>query len=258
MSSAIRGVQAAIDERIADLQSGSSTLLSRFPRESSVYAQIETLGASTNLDELKAKANSDPKVDEEFETLRRAVAALEGDTIRTQITFRQREKRSLEQASEMANGLLEFDSPRYNELLAKRAQLTADHDTFRSELFAAAGLPAAPEETWSAFIEAGEAYRTHLVAAPLTHLRVQSDSRVHPGMRCFAPSTYVPSRTTNASACAFWLENAHADAFGGWRLASTMPTAAYIAGRHSTPRRGTCSLSTRPISKTGSAANSGR
>ena len=163
-STAIRGVQAAIDERIADLQSSSSTLLSRFPRESSVYTQIETLGASTNLDELKAKANSDPKVDEELETLRRAVAALEGDTIRTQITYRQREKRILEQASEMANGLLEFDYPRYNELLAKRAQLTADYDTFRSELFAAAGLPAAPEETWSVFIEAGEAYRTHLVA----------------------------------------------------------------------------------------------
>lgn len=163
VSAAIRGVQTAVDDRLAELQTGSSTLLGRFPRESSIYAQIETLGASTNLDELKAKANSDPKVDEAIETLRRIVAALEADTVRTLIASRQREKRILEQAFEMATGLMAFDVPGYNELLANRAQLAADYESFRSELFAAADLPAPPEETWSAFIEAGEAYRKHLV-----------------------------------------------------------------------------------------------
>jgi hypothetical protein len=54
-SGAIRGVQSLIEERISSLQSGSSVLLDRFPRESSVYAQIETLGASTDLTALKAK-----------------------------------------------------------------------------------------------------------------------------------------------------------------------------------------------------------
>lgn len=39
----------------------------------------------------------------------------------------------------------------------------ADYETFRSELFAAADLPADPDDTWSDFIEAGETYRQHLV-----------------------------------------------------------------------------------------------
>lgn len=165
VNAAIREVQALIDRRIDELHTVSTTLLSRFPRESSVYAQIETLGASTDLPALKAKADHDPKVDERLESLQRTVAALEADTLPAQITLRQREKRVLEQAVQLANGLLGFDARRYNDLLAKRASLVSDRDAFRAQLFDAANLPAEPETTWTAFIEAGEAYRQHLSQA---------------------------------------------------------------------------------------------
>jgi energy-coupling factor transporter ATP-binding protein EcfA2 len=160
---AIQAVSSRIDGAISDLGSGSATLLSRFPKDSSLYPLIETLGASTDLDRLKQKASTDTKVDEKLDTLTQAVAALRANTLGTQITARKRELRVLEQAGQATTALLGFDVSTYNETLARRAQLAGDLETFRRELFAAADLPSEPDETWSAFIEAGDGYRQHLV-----------------------------------------------------------------------------------------------
>ncbi len=161
---AIREVQNRIEDRIVALNTGSAVLLDRFPRDSSVYTQIETLGAATDLDALKAKASQDSDIDSRIADIRQTVAALESDVLPSQISSCQHEVRVLDQASEMASGLLEIDVPKYNASLMTQNQLRGDYETFRSELFAAASLPAEPEETWSTFVEAGEAYRRHLTS----------------------------------------------------------------------------------------------
>lgn len=160
---AIQAVSSHIDGAISDLGTGSPSLLNRFPKNSSVYPLIETLGASTDLDGLKQKASTDAKVDEKLDALTQAVAALRANTVGTQITARKRELRVLEQAGQAATALLDFDVSAYNETLAQRTQLAGDYETFRRDLFAAADLPSEPDETWSAFIEAGDSYRQHLV-----------------------------------------------------------------------------------------------
>jgi len=160
---AIQAASSRIDGAISDLGSGSATLLSRFPKDSSVYPLIETLGASTDLDGLKQKASTDTMVGEKLDTLTQAVAALRANTLGTQITARKRELRVLEQAGQAATALLGFDVSTYNETLGRRGQLAGDLKAFRRELFAAADLPSEPDETWSAFIEAGDGYRQHLV-----------------------------------------------------------------------------------------------
>lgn len=45
----IKSVQSQIDQAIRDLRSGSTGIVSRFPRGATVYPLIETLGASTDL-----------------------------------------------------------------------------------------------------------------------------------------------------------------------------------------------------------------
>ena len=64
----------------------------------------------------------------------------------------------------MASSLLAIDSAKFNEILGRRTQLSEDYEAFRSALFASASLPAEPEETWTGFIQAGEAYRRHLAS----------------------------------------------------------------------------------------------
>lgn len=163
VSAAIQAVMGQIDAAIEALGTGSSDLLSRFQRGSSIYLLIETLGVSTDLAELKTKAATGKSAEADLDELEQAVAVLRANTVGTQITALKAEQRVLTQATTAADVLLSFDGTTYNETLAKRAQLMTDHETFRTELFAAADLPADPDNTWSNFIEAGEAYRQHLV-----------------------------------------------------------------------------------------------
>lgn len=162
VNTALRGVHERIDETIRDLATGSTTLLSRFPRESTIYPLVETLGASTDLAALDARADRGTDVDQRVDVLRRAVAALEADTLATQISERQRTERVLRQASAAAAALDALDVVRFNSLVTRLAELQHDYRTFRSELFAAADLPADPEDTWDAFVRSGDVYRSHL------------------------------------------------------------------------------------------------
>ncbi|SON58613.1 DNA replication and repair protein RecF [Mycobacterium simulans] len=159
----LKNVQARIDEATTQLRSGTQTLRDRFPRESSIYPLIETLGAATDLTSLRDMADSDPDVTQRIDVLRQAVAALEANTIGAQITTTAHLVRVLAEAKGAATTLTAFNAANYNELLQQRIELRSDYQQFRDELFSAAGLPAPPEETWQAFIAAGETYRAHLV-----------------------------------------------------------------------------------------------
>lgn len=162
VTAAIQAVTGEIDTAITALGTGGSGVLSRFQRGSSIYPLIETLGASTDLVGLKAKAATGENVEADLDSLTQAVAALRANTLGAQVTALKAEKRVLAQAATAADALVSFDSKAYNGALTKRAQLATDYETFRNELFAAADLPADPD-TWSDFIEAGETYRQHLV-----------------------------------------------------------------------------------------------
>ncbi len=163
--SAIKAVQANIDQTITELGTGATTPLSRFPKDSDLYPLIETLGASTDLDGLKARASKDPKVDEKIDALRKAVASLEANTMAAQIASRQRSERVLSQAIVLADVLADFKVDDYNKSIAKRVELQGDYKTFRSALFSAAALPAEPEHTWETLVVSAAAYEEHLVAA---------------------------------------------------------------------------------------------
>ena len=163
ITTAIQAVAAQIDATIADLGSNGSDLLTRFQRGSTIYPLVETLGASTDLTDLKSKARSGEAVEKELDSLTQEVAALRANTMGTQITALKSQQRVLAQALSAADALLVFDRAAYNGALTKRAQLTTDYEMFRSELFAAADLPAEPDDTWNEFVEAGETYRQHLV-----------------------------------------------------------------------------------------------
>lgn len=163
VATAIQALTAQIDAAIAELGTGGPGLLSRFQRGSTLYPLIETLGASTDLADLKTKARSGDDIDQQLDALNQGVAALRANTFGAQIAALKSEQRVLSEAVATAEALLGFEQVEYNEALATRAQLASDDEIFRRELFAAAGLPAEPDDTWNDFIETGETYRQHLV-----------------------------------------------------------------------------------------------
>jgi hypothetical protein len=169
----IKAVQAQIGDAVSDLQSGSTGIVARFPRGATVYPLIETLGAATDLEQLKGMADSDPQIDQRIADLRRTVAALEADTISAELKIQQRVERILTQASSAAEVVTSFDVAAYERERATLAGLEQDYRDFRAALFEAADLPAEPDDTWTAFIEAGGAYQAHL-----------TDLDAHDGSRC--------------------------------------------------------------------------
>lgn len=83
--SATQAVKTRIDQAINDLGTGATALLSRFPRESTVYPLIETLGAATDLADLRERSDSADDVVGESRCCA-AVAALEANTLPAQIS----------------------------------------------------------------------------------------------------------------------------------------------------------------------------
>lgn len=162
VNAAVKGLQERISQSIGNLSSGSTTLLSRFPRESTIYPLVETLGASTDLVELNARADRGPAIDQRIDLLRRTVAALEADTLKAQITERQRGERVLRQAVLAASTLSSLNVQELNAQVQQLSELQDDYRSFRTELFAAADLPADPEDTWDGFVSSGDRYRGHL------------------------------------------------------------------------------------------------
>jgi ABC-type transport system involved in cytochrome c biogenesis ATPase subunit len=162
VNAGIRAVQTKVEAAAADRRSQSAGLLARFSRDSSIYPIIETLGAATDLDALKLRADTQPQGQERLAQQQRAVAALEANTIGNQLAINQRVELVLGRAIAAAEVVATFDAKSYDELHATIARLRADYEAFRSELFVAAGLPAEPEDTWAAFIASGDAYRQHL------------------------------------------------------------------------------------------------
>lgn len=161
---AVQAVGTQIDNAISALGSSGSGLLSRFQRGSTIYPLIEALGASTDLAQLRTKAAVGTDTEVRLDGLTQTVAALRANTTGDRLTARKREQRVLQQAIDAASALLEFDTSAHNTKLSRRSGLARDYETFRTELFAAAELPADPDESWSAFVEAGDAYRRHLVS----------------------------------------------------------------------------------------------
>lgn len=159
---AVQAVKARVDAEIKDLSTGATTLLSRFPRESTVYPLIETLGASTDLADLRERSDGKDDIDDRVDVLRRAVAALEANTLQAQISERHGLRGALRQANTAASMVTALDTVAHSRYLSERDDLRADYSRFRAELFAAADLPAEPDESWEVFIRGGDRYRQHL------------------------------------------------------------------------------------------------
>lgn len=169
---AIQDVGDKIDNEIRSLATGELDLLSRFQEKTSTYPLVADLGSSTDLAALQEKRVAKEDSEEELDALTQTLASLRSDTLSAQITAAKREQRILNQAVATVDSLDSLEVTEYNNALAQREELTKDHKIFRRELFAAADLPAEPEENWEEFIEAGDEYRKHL-----TELKVHDPER---------------------------------------------------------------------------------
>lgn len=158
----IHGVQEEIDNLADRSLRTDSDLHERFDRESSLYSAIESLGPKTNLRELRRLSSLPDDALGQKDELRRQVAALEAGLPRYQIESQTRIRGALIEAEGFISAVGDLEAEEHNTSLSRLSELRQDLTQLRDGLFAAADLPADPEESWEAFIRAGDHYRQHL------------------------------------------------------------------------------------------------
>lgn len=161
----IERVRTALDAAITARSVGPNTLLTSFDRSSSIYATIETLGAATDMEDIKKFAVVPENVDAQIETLKLEVDALKSPSAQNELK-RLRDRAAV--VSELSTALetaTTFDGPTYAQHVEAKAQAARRRDEAGSKSFEGLGIPGVLGKEWQQFIQAGEQYISASMAA---------------------------------------------------------------------------------------------
>lgn len=151
-------VRAALEQAITARTPGPNTVLVSFDRSCSIYAIIETLGAATDLDEIRKYAVLPENIDSTIETLKIEVDALKSSNIQNELK-RSRDRvavvKALKTAIQTASA---FDITTYATHVQARDQAAQRRDDAGSKAFEGLGIPGVLGPEWRQLIQAGEEY----------------------------------------------------------------------------------------------------
>jgi hypothetical protein len=154
----IERVRTAFEATIAARTPGPNIILVSFDRSCSIYAIIETLGAATDLDEIKKYAVLPENIDATMDSLTVEVDALRSANIQNELK-RSRDRiavvKALKSAIETAKT---FDVTTYASRVQARDQASRRRDEAGNKAFEGVGIPGVLSNEWRQFIQAGEEY----------------------------------------------------------------------------------------------------
>jgi energy-coupling factor transporter ATP-binding protein EcfA2 len=154
----IERVRTALDVTITARTPGPNTILSSFVRSCSIYPIIETLGAATDLDEIRKYAVLPENIDATIDSLTTEVDALKSSNIQNELK-RSRDRvavvKALKSAIETAKT---FDVMTYGSRVEARDQASRRRDEAGNKAFEGVGIPGVLSDEWRQFIQAGEEY----------------------------------------------------------------------------------------------------
>ena len=158
----VKNIGELIDKERQSLNFDNLALLKRFDSSSSIYPYIESLGPATNLQELQQHLTLPDNAAEQEKELEGTIAALRANVIGQQVSLTSKFQSVLKEALAYTSVAGKFQSKEYDDALSRLSNLHGYLATLRDSLFDKANLPADPDETWDAFICAGQEYRRHL------------------------------------------------------------------------------------------------
>ncbi len=154
----IERVQAKLDEARRERQPGVNAFVHRFDRESNLYAKVEALGPSTNLQELEAAARINQEEEAMLPGLRDKVEVLRSATVRQQIQRAEEEREAYEQVHSIAETIVGFDPEAYGRALAVLRDAREAHERATRQAFSEESVPGILGDAWKEFVEAAEEY----------------------------------------------------------------------------------------------------
>jgi energy-coupling factor transporter ATP-binding protein EcfA2 len=158
VQNAIERVRTALEATITARTPGPNAILASFDRSCSIYPMIETLGAATDLDEIRKYAVLPENIDATIDSLTTEVDALRSSNIQNELK-RSRDRvavvKALKSAIETA---MTFDVTTYGSRVQAREQASRRRNEAGNKAFDGVGIPGVLSGEWREFIQAGEEY----------------------------------------------------------------------------------------------------
>lgn len=159
---ALRAVRERLENsRDAKLRP-ENPFLSRFQPGSTVYAKIETIGPTTDLDEIEILAAVASEEESELLVIRDKVDALAPHALNSQLEVALSEKALAEATLQTSRAVGSFDWPGHNERVSSRIEADGNYRRATETAFSGEDILSALSNEWRDFIEAGEAYIQHI------------------------------------------------------------------------------------------------
>ena len=158
VQSAVERVRAVLESKIANRTPGSNNILSSFDRSCPIYSSIETLGAATDLDEIKKYSELPENIDATIDSLRIEIDALASVNIQGELR-RSRDRAALVKTLKTAIATAKaFDITVHHSFVKQYTEALIRRDEAGGKAFHGLGVPGVLTREWQEFIQAGEEY----------------------------------------------------------------------------------------------------
>jgi recombinational DNA repair ATPase RecF len=171
----VEGVRTRLDSEISSKTQTANPFLTQFDRQSRIYPLVDSLGAATDLGQLKELAVVTDAEKLEIETLKTEIDALRTTNPAAQLKLAETANQQLDALKEAYSVIGRFDIIAYGKQLASLQKAEREYESATQESFAGLPIPGLLQDEWREFIRAGEEY-----------LRALDDAEAYPeaGKEC--------------------------------------------------------------------------
>jgi hypothetical protein len=154
----IEGVRTRLDTEISAKTQTANPFSAQFDRQSRIYPLVDSLGAATDLGQLKDLAAVTETERLEIETLRTEIDALRTTNPAAQLKLAETGNQNIDALKKAFSAIGRFDISAYAERLANLQKAEREYEIATQESFAGLTIPGLLQDEWLEFIRAGEDY----------------------------------------------------------------------------------------------------
>jgi recombinational DNA repair ATPase RecF len=154
----VEGVRTRLDNEITSKTQTANPFLAQFDRQSRIYPLVDSLGAATDLGQLKELAVVTDAEKQEVETLKTEIDALRTTNPAAQLKLAETANQQVDALKKAYSVIGRFDIIAYGERLASLQKAEREYESATQESFAGLPIPGLLQDEWREFIRAGEEY----------------------------------------------------------------------------------------------------
>ena len=155
---AIEAVKVRLDAAKSAAQPSGTPYLNKFDRNGKLYVKIETLGATTDIEELEKLGNVSDAENSQLEPLKERVDALRSGTSDAKLQLAESERDLLAGVKKTIETGRAFDVEAHGQAVDAVATAERAHTHATQEALSGQPIPGVLEDSWRRFVEAGEIY----------------------------------------------------------------------------------------------------